>query len=215
MISPLSRYRNPGRLPVRTFLYLTLVGLLSDCGNETAYRTPITTTAPRAAQESTECSFVGRLACNAMAAVSMDGSADQQTTCTASRNGGTYVETCGTGAAAMAAPKPPPPKPQVAAAAVSTVSRSSVQLSWKDNSDNETGFVIERCDQVFRDVRSAKMTVTCRGAWRTVGSVTADTTTFVDDNVTANQTYIYRVKATNPSGSSAYTPEAVITAPVR
>ena len=88
-----------------------------------------------------------------------------------------------------------------------------MQLAWKDNSNNETGFVIERCDQVYKDIRSAKMTVTCRGAWQTVGSVTGNTTTYVDNAVIANQTYIYRVKAINQSGSSAYTAEAFITAP--
>jgi len=116
-----------------------------------------------------------------MAFVSNDGSGSQQGTCTASRAGGTYIETCGTAATAsatVAAPvAPPPPKPQVAPAQAGTASRSSLQLSWKDNSNNETGFVIERCDQILRDVRSAKMTAACRGTLNIVDSVAANTTT--------------------------------------
>ena len=192
--------------------YLALAGLLSACASETPWRIPITTSSPRASQESGECSFAGRLACNAMAMGSTDGAGNRQGTCTASRRGGTTVETCGT---TNAPAEPLQPKPQAAPAKLSTSSRSSVQLTWKDNSNSEAGFVIERCDRIFRDIRSAKVTVSCRGAWETVGTVGANVTTYVDDTVTANQTYIYRVKATNQFGSSAYTPEAVITAPLK
>ena len=201
--------------PITAIRYLASAALLSGCAAETPWRTPITTASSGASQNITECSLLGRLACQSMALVSNDGSGSQQGTCTATRNGGTNVETCGTAAATVAAPLPPPPKPQVATANASTASRRTVQLSWKDNSNNETGFVLERCDQILRDIRSPKMTRTCRGAWKTVATVAANTTTYVDDTVTANQTYIYRVNATNQSGSSAYTPEAVITAPVR
>ena len=219
MLSPLSRCH---RLPVSLIAPIQLFAvtwLLSACAAETPWRTPITTASASDAQSSTECSLVGRLACATMAVVTFEGSDSQQATCTASRSGGTYIETCGTATAAPSArvaPTPPaPPKPRVATANTASPVRGSVQLSWKDNSNNENGFIIERCDQILRDIRSANMTVTCRGVWKTVGSVAANTTTYMDDTVTANQTYIYRVKATNQSGSSAYTPEAVITAPVR
>jgi hypothetical protein len=208
----LSLRRNGARMQplVVVIQYLALAGLLPACTSSTPWRIPITASSPRDFQESGECSFTGRLACNAMAMGSRDGAANRQGTCTASRRGGTYVETCGT----VSAPaRPLQPKPQGAAAKLSTTPHSSVHLTWKDNSDNETGFVIERCDQIFRDIRNAKMTVSCRGTWKTVGTVGANVTTYVDDTVTANQTYVYRVKATNQLGSSAYTPEAVITAP--
>jgi hypothetical protein len=200
-----------------TIQYLALTGLLSACAAETPWRTPITTASSGDAQTVAECSLVGRLACSTMAIVTFEGSDSQQATCTASRSGGTYIETCGTAATTRIAtvPPPPPPKQQVTTANARTGLRSLVQLTWKDNSNNETAFVIERCDQVLRDISPSKMTPTCRGPWKTVASVAANTTTYVDDTVTANQTYIYRVKATNPSGSSAYTPEAVITAPVK
>lgn len=187
-----------------------LAGLLSACASETPWRVPISSTSGMPAQESAECSLAGRLACRAMAI----GSDGQQGTCTASRSGSTYVESCGIGAAAVAAPvAPPPAKAQPTPTPPATGSRSTVQLTWKDNSSNETAFVIERCDQIFRDIRGSRPTVTCRSNWKIIASVLADTTTYVDDTVIAKQTYIYRVKATNQSGSSTYTPEAVITAP--
>jgi hypothetical protein len=162
----LLRRRHPLDPPITAMGYLALVALLSGCASETAWRTPITSASPVTTDNTTECSLIGRLACRSMAFISNDGSSSQQGTCTASRAGGTYIETCGTAAASatVAAPvAPPPPKPQVAPAQAGTASRSSLQLSWKDNSNNETGFVIERCDQILRDVRSAKMTATCRG----------------------------------------------------
>lgn len=211
---PLSWRRNDASTQslIVVIQYLALAGLLSACASATPWRIPITPSSPRDSQESGECSFVGRLACNAMAIVSGEGAGNRQGTCTASRKGGTYVETCGT---SSAPDQPLQPEPHAATAGLSTTSRSSVQLTWKDNSNNETSFVIERCDQIFRDTQSAKMAVSCRGVWKTVGTVGASITTYVDDTVTANQTYIYRVKATNQFGSSAYTPEAVITAPVK
>jgi hypothetical protein len=191
---------------------LALTGLLSACASATPWRIPITTSSPRDIQESSECSFLGQMACNAMVSASGDGAGDRQGTCTVSRTGATKVETCGT---KNATSQPPQPNPRAATANLNTTSRSSVRLTWKDNSRDETGFVIERCDQIFRDIRSSNMTVSCRGAWKTIATVGTNTTTYVDDTVTANQTYIYRVKATNQFGSSATTPEVVITAPVK
>ena len=198
---------------------LAVAGLLSACAAEIPRRTPIATAPSGDGQSSTECSLIGRLACSTMAIVTFEGSDSRQASCTASRSGGTYIETCGTAvaAAATASVPPaavPPPKAQIATAKPTSALSSSVQLTWKDNSNNEAGFVIERCDQVSREMSSAT-TATCRGEWKTVGNVAANTTTYVDKTVTANQTYIYRVKATNSSGSSAYTPEAVITAPAK
>jgi hypothetical protein len=84
----------------------------------------------------------------------------------------------------------------------------SVRLAWSDNSNNEENFVIERCDQI-----SAKSdgTASCTGAWRVVGSVAANITSYVDKSVLPNRSYLYRVKATNSSGSSGYTREGLFT----
>ncbi|HZD40696.1 MAG TPA: fibronectin type III domain-containing protein [Terriglobales bacterium] len=137
------------------------------------------------------------------------GDDHEQGTCTASRKGSTYVETCGpVRASAQNLPRKSPP----ASAKPRTTPRSSVQLTWQDNSDNETGFVIERCDEIFRDIHSAKMPVSCRGTWKTIGTVAPNVTSYVDDTTEVDHTYIYRVKATNQFGSSPYTPQVVTTA---
>ncbi len=177
-----------------------LAGFLSACTIGSTSRTPITTSSPRDFQESGECSLFGRLVCKSI------GSG----TCTRSRKGGTRVDICGT---MTATGKPPQPNSQRPLANRNATSQSSVQLSWQDNSDNETGFLIERCDKIFTEIQAAQKTVSCRGSWKTVGTVGVNIMTYIDDTVTPKQTYIYRVKATNKFGSSATTPEAVITAP--
>jgi len=204
-LGPRNEARKRSRISVIRWLTL---GVLSACTIGSPSPAPITTSSAQNSQESGECSLFGRLACNAMALGSSDGAG----TCTRSRTGGTYVEACGT----MNAPaQPPQPKPQLATVKLGAARRSSVELSWKDNSNNETGFVIERCEEIFRDARSAQGTTSCRGSWTTIATVGPNVTTYVDNTVTAKQTYLYRVKATNQFGSSAATPEAMITAPVK
>lgn len=188
--------------------------LLSACAAEMPWQSSSASSSPEIVNEaSTECSIFGRLACRAMAVVASDGTS-QQGTCTATRSGSTRVETCG-GAGAMAgAPTPRPQSTQEAARAdVYSGPRSSVQLAWQDNSKDETGFIIERCDNLSLDTRGSQLMATCRGPWLYLASVGANVTSYTDRTVVPKQTYMYRVKATNPSGSSAYTPEAAITAP--
>lgn len=71
----------------------------------------------------------------------------------------------------------------------------TVELNWTDNSDNETGFRIQRKDStnIFTDA----------------GTVGAGVTTFTD-NVTEVTTYTYRVIAFNDSAVSNYSNEADI-----
>jgi hypothetical protein len=88
----------------------------------------------------------------------------------------------------------------------------SVRLAWSDNSNNENNFVIERCDQVTITARKA---ASCVGGWRVVGVVDANVTSYVDRSVFTNHTYIYRVRALNPAGSSGYTNEISTTTPSR
>jgi hypothetical protein len=87
-----------------------------------------------------------------------------------------------------------------------------VHLTWSDTSDNESYFIIERCDEV--QLVSKDGTATCTGTWRIVATVSANTTTYVDKTASTNHSYIYRVKAVNSQGSSGYT-ETVITTPAR
>jgi hypothetical protein len=76
-----------------------------------------------------------------------------------------------------------------------------VQLSWTDNANNETGFVIER------SVNGGAFTqVGTRGPRFGTG-----TTTFTTSNLTFGNTYTYRVKAMLGSTSSAYSNQASVT----
>jgi FtsP/CotA-like multicopper oxidase with cupredoxin domain len=72
-----------------------------------------------------------------------------------------------------------------------------VSLTWTDNADNETGFVVERSDN--------------GGAFAVLASLGADAVDYLDTAVLAGNTYDYRVAAFNLGGSSAY---ATLAAPV-
>lgn len=75
---------------------------------------------------------------------------------------------------------------------------TQVNLTWKDNSTNETGFIIER------KISS--------GSFQEIARVGANVTNFTDQNLTSNTTYIYRILAYNKAGNSLrYSNEASIT----
>jgi hypothetical protein len=65
-------------------------------------------------------------------------------------------------------------------------------LNWSDNSGNETGFKIERC-QGNNCTNFAQ-----------IGTVGANATSFPDTGLARNTWYRYRVRATNGSGDSGY-----------
>jgi hypothetical protein len=162
-------------------------------------KAPSGSTAASPAQVSEQCSTIGVMTCRAMALVSRDS----VSTCTASRaRDGSRIETCGY-----------LPTTTLAEAAPADQNVYPVHLAWSDNSDNESNFVIERCDQV--KLNGEKKTPSCTGVWRTIATVNANTTNYVDKTAEQGKSYIYRVKATNRQGSSGYTQEAVITTPAR
>ncbi|MGN6557787.1 MAG: LamG-like jellyroll fold domain-containing protein, partial [Solirubrobacterales bacterium] len=70
-------------------------------------------------------------------------------------------------------------------------SASQINLQWTDNSNNETGFVIERSTS---STFSSPFTAT----------VGANATTYSDTGLAENTNYWYRVKAVNGAESSAY-----------
>lgn len=76
-----------------------------------------------------------------------------------------------------------------------TISSSQIKLTWTDNSDNETGFKIERKTGV-------------NGTWSQVATVGANTTEFTNSGLSRTTTYYYRVRAYNSIGNSAYSNEA-------
>lgn len=77
--------------------------------------------------------------------------------------------------------------------AATVISRTQINLTWTDNSTNETNFVVER----------KKST----GTYSVVATLAAGTTSYSNTGLTRNTTYLYRVKATNAAGSSAYSNE--------
>ena len=180
----------------------TLAGMLTACSSPPQGAPGGNATASQYVPQSEQCSMIGVMSCNAMALLS-SGSAP---TCSAFRaRDGTRIETCGSTPISAKTAEPPLVKPNV----------YPVHVAWSDNSDNESNFVIERCDQVSIASQGGKPTASCTGAWKPIATVGANTTSYVDDTASANQTYIYRVKAINSKGSSSYTAEAVITTPQR
>ena len=71
------------------------------------------------------------------------------------------------------------------------VRATEVNLAWADNSDNETGFKIERS----RDSLN----------WQLIETAAADTTSYADTGLAENSQYYYRIRATNSDGDSATT----------
>ena len=71
---------------------------------------------------------------------------------------------------------------------VTIVSKDQIDLTWKDNSNNETGFKIERKADA--------------GSFIEIASTAADITSYSDKSVTLNTTNIYRVFSFNQVGKS-------------
>ena len=90
-------------------------------------------------------------------------------------------------------PPPPPPPVEEPPAAPSDLSRrvrgSTVNLSWRDNSDNETGF------EVYRAVKRSSSYVK-------VATVSADVKTYADQPGSGR--WDYKVRAINDAGASDY-----------
>ena len=78
----------------------------------------------------------------------------------------------------------------------STVSSSGIDLTWNDNSDNETGFHVQRRIDGSPD-------------WLSIAIAAANLTRFSDDGTLPGAFYHYRVRAFNGSESSAFSNEAV------
>jgi len=98
---------------------------------------------------------------------------------------------------------PPVVRPPAAPSNLRTtaVTRTSVALAWRDNSNNEDGFLIQRTT-LFPFVLGPKTF--------TVG---ANVTAFTDTTVAPNSLYYYRVRAFNASGNSAFSNLVVVRTP--
>jgi len=91
----------------------------------------------------------------------------------------------------------PPTAPTTLAAG--PTSSSQINLSWTDNSTNESGFRIERA--------------TTSGAWSEIATTVANVTSYSNTGLSASITYYYRVRAYNTAGSSSYSNTASATTP--
>lgn len=68
---------------------------------------------------------------------------------------------------------------------------AEITLTWQDNSDNETGFSVERSDDGLT-------------GWAEVDTVGPNVETFLDTGLTGGNTYFYRVRAFNATKFSGY-----------
>ena len=107
-------------------------------------------------------------------------------TYTLERPSGSFIG--GSGLPVVVPVAPAPPSTLVATAFSSTV----ITLAWADNSDDETGFVIER-------------SLDGSTGWTVLYTTGALATTYSDVNLTPETIYYYRVNAINAAGGSTYT----------
>jgi glucose/arabinose dehydrogenase len=91
-------------------------------------------------------------------------------------------------------PAPVAPGTLVAAA----ISTTQINLTWADNSGNETGFKIER-------------RLSPAGAWQQIAVTGVNINTLADTGLTGSTAYDYRVRSTNANGDSDFTTIATAT----
>lgn len=77
------------------------------------------------------------------------------------------------------------------------INSSQIGLSWTDNANNETGFSVERS--------------VGGGAFVLVAPLGVNATSYQDTGLAASTTYLYRVRASNGGGNSAYSNSASAT----
>ena len=92
----------------------------------------------------------------------------------------------------------PPSLPAAPSGLSARLATGSVQLTWQDNSTDETSFSIERCTE----------TIDCPN-FVTLATVGANTTSYADTTYVAGRTINYRVRASNAAGSSAYSSTSI------
>lgn len=90
----------------------------------------------------------------------------------------------------------PPKKPGNLTA--TAASNKRINLAWGDSSNNEGGFRVERKKGAA-------------GTYAQIAQVNANVKTYIDTTLTANTTYVYRVRAFNAGGNSLYSNEATAT----
>jgi fibronectin type 3 domain-containing protein len=92
-------------------------------------------------------------------------------------------------------PSPPAAPSNLVATAAGT---SSINLTWADNSTNETGFVLMQSS-------------TSGGIFNKLINIPANTTSYTDVGLGSSATYYYKILATNTGGNSTWSNEASAT----
>jgi subtilisin family serine protease len=78
------------------------------------------------------------------------------------------------------------------------VTTTQVELSWRDNATNESGFTLERKTGIA-------------GSWGEVTRLSPNTTRYINRGLRAGTVYFYRIRAFNAVGSSAWSLEVTPT----
>jgi hypothetical protein len=95
---------------------------------------------------------------------------------------------------------PPPPMPPAAPDDLEVeVENGEIEVEWDDNSSDELAFELERSEN--------------SGPFTLLATLPANTTEYVDPDVTAGRSYAYRVRATNAVGPSLYSNTATTVVP--
>ena len=92
----------------------------------------------------------------------------------------------------------PPTDLEIVASSLSETAFARIDLTWRDNSTQETGFIVERR-------RAGK------GSWDEIDRTVADVLTYSDSGLFPGSIYIYRVRAFNDAELSAFSNEVEAT----
>lgn len=78
-----------------------------------------------------------------------------------------------------------------------SLSASEIKVAWKDNSNNETAFLVERRLE--------------GGSWSQIAEIAGDSTNYTDSGLSADVTYFYQVRAANGGSQSEASNQASAT----
>lgn len=99
-------------------------------------------------------------------------------------------------------PPAPPIAPDLANAVVATGGSSQVTVTWRDNSSDESGFIVQRATATGSGKNKTW------GGFTTLTTPNAGVTAYVDTTAAKNTSYKYRIAATNGNGTSSWSNEA-------